>query len=126
MRKYRKGEVVFAPFKFSDQEQYKDRPVLVITDLGTDILCCQITSVKRNIKYELPLLNQDFKVGALDRNSYIRVDKINNISKKSIRRSIGIIKYKKFETIKMMIHEIIDAEYIDDNLKPFQRPKKPQ
>ena len=45
MAKFVKGEVVVIPFPFSDLNQAKRRPALILAALeGDDLILCQITS----------------------------------------------------------------------------------
>ena len=70
MEEFVKGDVVVVPFPFSDLSEAKRRPALVIADLaGDDFVLCQITS--RNVKdsYSIPLDEEHFEVGSLNRKS---------------------------------------------------------
>ncbi len=66
MGRFMKGEVVVAPFPFSDLSQAKRRPALVVAELtGDDVLLCQITSKTVDDQYALPLEIADFASGGL-------------------------------------------------------------
>ncbi len=101
-----KGDVVVVPFPFSDLSQAKRRPALVISNLqGKDLILCQITSQKKKDIYAISLRDTDFQTGKLNRNSYIRPNRIFTAEEKIILYRIGQIKQ---ETIDVVINKIIE------------------
>ena len=106
MARFMKGAVVVVPFPFSDLSQSKRRPALVISNLqGSDLILCQITSQKKKDIYAISLKDTDFQTGKLNRNSYIRPNRIFTAEEKIILYRIGVIKQ---ETIDEVINKIID------------------
>jgi mRNA interferase MazF len=92
MERFVKGDVVVIPFPFSDLSASKRRPALVLANLaGDDIILCQITSQPSEEQYVLPLKIEDFVVGSLPVNSYIRPTRIFTADKKLIIRKAGTI-----------------------------------
>jgi mRNA interferase MazF len=72
-----KGDVVVAPFPFSDLSAAKKRPALVIATLtGDDVILCQITSQAVADRYALPLVDSDFTSGSLRQASNIRPNRL--------------------------------------------------
>ena len=72
-----KGDVVVAPFPFSDLSATKKRPALVVAGFtGDDILLCQITSQTISDQYAISLLESDFASGGLRQASYIRPNRL--------------------------------------------------
>jgi hypothetical protein len=66
MGKFMKGDVVVAPFPFSDLTAAKRRPALVIASLtGDDVILCQITSKSVSDSYAIPITKTDFASGGL-------------------------------------------------------------
>ncbi len=58
-----KGDVVVAPFPFSDLSAAKKRPALVLATLsGNDVILCQITSQAVADSYAVPLRDGDFSI----------------------------------------------------------------
>ncbi|MDQ3683169.1 MAG: type II toxin-antitoxin system PemK/MazF family toxin, partial [Bacteroidota bacterium] len=77
MARFVKGDVVVIPFPFSDLSGNKKRPAFVLADLpGSDIILCQITSRFKKDKFVIELSEDDFAVGGLPVQSYIRPNRI--------------------------------------------------
>lgn len=73
MGKFVKGDVIVAPFPFSDLSANKKRPALVVASLtGDDVILCQITSKTIDDSDAIPLAKTDFKSGSLHQDSNIR------------------------------------------------------
>ena len=108
MARFMKGDVLVVPFPFSDLSQSKRRPALVISNLrGSDIVLVQITSQNKNDSYAISLTNNDFQFGGLNRNSYIRPNRIFTSDKNIIIYKIGQLKIEKLDEIITKIIEII-------------------
>ncbi|MGK7886255.1 MAG: type II toxin-antitoxin system PemK/MazF family toxin [Crocosphaera sp.] len=106
MARFMKGAVVVVPFPFSDLSQSKRRPALVISNLqGSDLILCQITSQKKKDIYAISLKDTDFQTGKLNRNSYIRPNRIFTAEENIVLYRIGLIKQ---ETIDEVINKIIE------------------
>ena len=64
MGRFVKGDVVVAPFPFSDLTAAKKRPALMIAALtGDDVLLCQITSKAVSDSYAIAITGADFESG---------------------------------------------------------------
>jgi mRNA interferase MazF len=105
MEKFVKGDVVVVPFPFSDLSELKRRPALVVADLaGDDFVLCQITSQNVKDYYSVPLNEEDFEAGSLNRNSNIRPNRIFTADKKIMLYKTGHLKKEKLtETIGKII-----------------------
>ncbi|MCB9032686.1 MAG: type II toxin-antitoxin system PemK/MazF family toxin [Chitinophagales bacterium] len=94
-----KGDIVVIPFPFSNLSGSKRRPALVLTDLnGDDILLCQITS-KANDTNAISITKQDFTLGSLPIDSYVRPLRIFTADKNIIIRKAGVINKRKFNNV---------------------------
>jgi mRNA interferase MazF len=72
-----KGDVVVAPFPFSDLSAAKKRPALVVATLtGDDVVLCQITSQAVADSYAVPLTDLDCTSGGLRQASHIRPNRL--------------------------------------------------
>lgn len=108
MGRFVKGQVVVAPFPFSDLSGSKNRPALVIASLsGDDLILCQITTVTRIDSYTIHLANNDFVVGSLDRPSIIRANRLFTADSNLIYRSVGSLSQKKIQEVINKIIQII-------------------
>jgi mRNA interferase MazF len=108
MARFIKREVVVIPFPFSDLSQSKRRPALVISNLqGSDLILCQITSQKKKDIYAISLNDTDFQTGKLNKNSYIRPNRIFTAEQNIILYKIGQIKQEKYNEVINKIINII-------------------
>ena len=100
-----KGDVIVAPFPFSDLSQSKRRPVLVLATFpGQDILLCQITSQATGDPYAVELEPGDVTVGSLRLKSYIRPNRLFTAEKSIVLYVAGhIMPAKEQEVIKKII-----------------------
>ncbi|MGQ0594982.1 MAG: type II toxin-antitoxin system PemK/MazF family toxin [Gammaproteobacteria bacterium] len=72
-----KGDVVVAPFPFSDLSATKKRPAFVVATLsGDDVILCQITSQAVADNYAVPLADRDCTSGGLRQPSHIRPNRL--------------------------------------------------
>ncbi len=73
MGRFVKGDIVVAPFPFSDLTASKRRPALVVATLtGDDVLLCQITSQAKSDSYSIPIARSDLVGGVLRVESNVR------------------------------------------------------
>lgn len=95
-----KGSIVLIRFPFSDLLKSKLRPALVLatTDYN-DFILCQITSKKYNDSKSIKLTDHDFKVGSLQKESFIRYTKIFTANNSIIITELGKLKDNKFDNI---------------------------
>ena len=97
-----KGDVVVAPFPFSDLTESKKRPALVVASLaGDDVILCQITGQMKHDPYSIMLNEADFQSGSLKQDSFIRPNRIFTADSR-------IVLYKAGTISKNKITEVID------------------
>lgn len=77
---YRKGDIVWVDFPFSDGSQSKHRPALIISNskvnnTGDFLLVMIISKIKKD-KLSLEIKNIDYKTHPLEIRSFIRLHKI--------------------------------------------------
>ncbi len=110
MGKFVKGDVVVAPFPFSDLTATKRRPVLVVASLsGDDIILCQITSKTITDSYAIPISNADFKGGGLHQDSNIRPNRLFTADSNIILYRAGTLSEQKTNQVIEKIIQIIRA-----------------
>lgn len=110
MGRFVKGEVVVAPFPFSDLSASKRRPALVVAELtGDDVLLCQITSQTVADPYALPLDGADFASGGLRLRSNIRPNRLFTAEGKIILYRTGMLTSAKMQEAVDKIIEIVRA-----------------
>jgi mRNA interferase MazF len=103
-----KGDLVIAPFPFSDLSAAKKRPALVVTALtGDDVVLYQITSQASRDNYAISLVD-DFTHGGLHRSSNIRPNRIFTTDSKIILYCAGVISPAKLREVTAKIIEILN------------------
>ena len=98
-------EIVLIPYPFSNLEEKKVRPALIISNnsfnsKSKDCLLAPLTSVIKNEPYSILIEQKDLDSGKLIRLSRIRLDKLFVIEKNKIVFKIGILNEKTFNKVK--------------------------
>ncbi|MEN7982301.1 MAG: type II toxin-antitoxin system PemK/MazF family toxin [Nanoarchaeota archaeon] len=108
---FKKFDIILVNFPFSNLQQIKLRPALVIKNLeGDNIILCQITTKRRGIdKYEI-IMNKKDCSGNIKFNSNIYLDMVFTLHKSLIERKLGNI---KSNSVKMNIEEKIHRIFCD-------------
>jgi mRNA interferase MazF len=105
-----KGDIVVAPFPFSDLSASKKRPALVVATLtGDDIVLCQITSQAISDNYAIPLSGSDFASGNLRQASHIRPNRLFTADSKIVLYRAGAIDGKKMKEVISKLMQIFMA-----------------
>ncbi|MBV9868768.1 MAG: type II toxin-antitoxin system PemK/MazF family toxin [Abitibacteriaceae bacterium] len=100
-----KGDVVVAPFPFSDLSGAKRRPLLVLAELtGDDVIVCQITSQAKSDAYVVSLSAADFTHGGLRQDSNVRPNRIFTADSNIIVYRAGVLAPAKVQEV---IHKIV-------------------
>lgn len=102
------GDVVVAPFPFSDLSAAKKRPALVVAALtGDDVVLCQITSQSVRDDYALALADDDFDNGGLRQSSNIRPNRLFTADTKIILYRAGKISNAKMGDVREKLMMIL-------------------
>jgi mRNA interferase MazF len=106
---YQKGDIVIVPVPFSDNQRYKLRPALVLSnDLvhkTGDILIAQITSKSLSDGLSFSIKDNDLTL-KLPLTSYVRIHKLFVLEEGLIK---GKISHLKTEVYKQIIEQIIEV-----------------
>ena len=108
MGRFVKGDVVVAPFPFSDLSASKKRPALVVATLtGDDVILCQITSRNVADSYAVAITNADFTSGSLPQHSNIRPNRLFTADSNIILYRAGVLSQKKVEEVIKKLVQIL-------------------
>jgi len=108
--KFVKGDVIVAPFPFSDLTANKKRPAVVVASLtGDDVILCQITSKTISDSYAIPLLKAGFKSGSLHQDSNIRPNCLFTADSNIILYRAGVLTPEKITEVVTKIIDIVSA-----------------
>ncbi len=84
------GDVLWATFPYTDLSGVKDRPAVVLADVGMrDWILCEITSVGQVRTGDIAIANSDMQVGRLRRRSRVRPSRLHTLNESVFRRYIG-------------------------------------
>ncbi|NJL26915.1 MAG: type II toxin-antitoxin system PemK/MazF family toxin [Thermoanaerobaculia bacterium] len=104
-----KGDVVIAPFPFSDLSAAKKRPALVVATLtGEDVILCQITSQTTADRYAVALAESDFTTGGLRQLSNVRPNRLFTAESSILLYRAGRITPQKMGQVVAKIREILE------------------
>ncbi len=108
MERFVKGDIVVVPFPFSDLSSSKRRPALVVQHFkGEDLLLAQITSKTVRDNFAIPLNENEFETGSLNKPSNIRPNKLFTCSRNLILYRIGNLKPEKIAFVAESIAKIV-------------------
>jgi len=95
-----KGTIVLIRFPFSDLSKSKLRPALVLAVTNKDdFILCQITSKDYGDSKSVKLNESDFKIGSLQKVSFVRYTKIFTANNSIIYSEFGKLEDRKFDNI---------------------------
>jgi len=104
MEKFVKGDIVVIPFPFSNLTGLKKRPALIVANpLGDDVLLAQITSKINLNKYSIRLKSNDFIIGKLPLESFVKINRLFSADLNLIKYKVGKISKNKEIEIKNKI-----------------------
>ena len=103
MNELESGSVVLVDFTFSNHQQSRMRPALVVSNSennrqSRDVVVMKITSKKPRL-WGVPVANEDLVMGSLDYLSFVQVDGIYSLDKTIIRNIIGKLSQEKMHEI---------------------------
>lgn len=104
-RRINQGDLVLLSYPFSDLEERKVRPALIISnnifnDKSEDSIMVPLTSVIKNEPYSVIISQGNLEEGRLLKVSRIRIDKIFSVEKRLIKLKIGRLNKLTFEKVK--------------------------
>lgn len=113
MALYVKGDLVLTPFPFSDDEEFKVRPALILAVLpygkSTDYLVCIVTTQSVPDPLLLSLINADMDGGRLSQDCFLRPGYVYTVGQSSIKRRLGTLKPAKLEQVTNILVSVLIA-----------------
>lgn len=96
--------VVILPFPFSDLQQRKARPAIIVSNnkynrRSDDVVAVPLTSNLKPSEYSVPVTSKDMEFGELVIDSNARIDKIFSVEKRIISKRIGKVDRKTHAAI---------------------------
>lgn len=108
---YKRGDVVLAPFPFSDQASIKQRPALIISvegfqEQGLDLLIMAVTSQVRGPLKLGEFLIRDWQAAGLLKPSAVKAA-IATVEAKLVRRRLGRLSDYDLEQLKRSLRGLL-------------------
>jgi mRNA interferase MazF len=101
------GDIVLVAFPFADFTNFKKRPAIIVAKAEFDnLILCQITSKANTSKSAIQLTESDFRVGSLQVDCFIRIDKLFTIEKSVIKSHLGSLDKAKTSLVKKTVREL--------------------
>lgn len=112
--KFSKGDIVIIPVPFTDNEGYKLRPAVVISNDTVhqtgDVMIVQITSKLKHDNLGIDITNDDVTED-LPVKSYIHVHKIFVLERRLIKGIVSSLKIGKYQELIKRINQIIEIKF---------------
>jgi mRNA interferase MazF len=107
------GSIVLVDFSYSNQNQSKVRPALVVSNsrynrISRDVIVMKITS--RKPKMMAVGLKMPISSGSLDHSSFVQADGIYALEKDLICDTIGIVQPEKMREIQNLVSELFSPD----------------
>ncbi len=103
------GDIVWAPFPFTDLTQAKLRPVLILADVKDgaelDWIVCEITTSVGHAR-EIPITRGDMEAGGLRIDSQVRPDRLATLNESVFRRTAGHISGTKLAEVTTAVRSL--------------------
>lgn len=110
----RQMEVFWAVFPYSDGQEMKKRPVLIVSNddynRGPDVLACGITSSLLARTYSVVLNPRHFIQGKLPVESRVRADKLLSIERRKLDAVIGRVSPEFFALVVRQIRLLVEEK----------------
>jgi len=105
MKNYSSGEIILVRFSFSDTQETKRRPALVLLDTeDEDVIVAKITSRLYYTDFDVQI--KEWQKAGLLRPSTLRLHKINTLAKSVIDRKLGQLELEDWQSIKIKLDHI--------------------
>jgi mRNA interferase MazF len=109
MATFSKSTIVIVPFPFTDLSEQKLRPALLLANAGKgDWILCQITSNPYADLNAVLVSSQDFEVGNLAVESYVRPTKMFTANQSIFKKSVARLTTTKHEEVVAQIVQILN------------------
>ena len=114
MTAYKPGDIVLAPFPFSDLQTLKQRPALVLTRISSRslpalVVVAMITGQVESEKLSGDYLLTDWESAGLLQASKLRLGKLVSLEEGLIRKKLGTLTKKDREGIKKEFRRLFSA-----------------
>lgn len=108
MEQYKPGEILLLKFPFTDTQDIKRRPALVLIDVGdNDVVVARITTQNTRARFDVEI--KKWQEAGLKAASVIRLDKLVTLEKKLIDRKLGRLSVEDWKIVQIKLKEMWDS-----------------
>lgn len=108
MENYTFGDILLLKFPFSNEEDIKRRPALVVLDVGDDdVLVARITTHDSKTKYDIAL--KHWKEAGLKAPSVVRLHKLATLEKRLVERKLGGLSADDLKAVRNLYGKLFDT-----------------
>ena len=104
------GDIVILPFPYADSADAKERPTVLLADVGngryTDWIVCPVTRSQLPHRRAIPISAADLVVGSLDPNSKARPDRLSTFSESRFGNTVGRLTDAKLAEITAAVRSL--------------------
>ena len=101
------GDIVIAPFMYTDLSEWKIRPTLVVADVDMgDWVLCEITSRSQSRLGDIRITQSDMQAGRLERDSWVRPNRLQTLKQTRFRRTVGRLSDSKTAEILAVVRAL--------------------
>ena len=105
--RYKEQDIVLVKYPFTDLQNIKLRPALILRVYKDDIIVFPITTKKTGYYYEIS--NEDLIEGKLLTQSYLKISSIFTLNEELIAMKIGVLSFQIFnKIIKEFIENVLN------------------
>ena len=108
MGNYITGDILLLKFPFSNEEDTKRRPALVVLDVGDDdVLVARITTHDSKTKYDIAI--KHWKEAGLKAPSVVRLHKLATLEKSLVDRKLGRLSTDDLQVVRHSYRKLFDT-----------------
>jgi mRNA interferase MazF len=108
MQTYQPGETLLLKFPFSNVEEAKHRPALVVLDVGdNDIVVARITTHISRSSFDVEIKN--WREAGLKARSFVRLHKLATLEKNLVDRKLGKLTPSAWDSVQVKWKELWDS-----------------
>ena len=101
------GDVVLAPFPYTDLSEIKIRPAVVVADVGMqDWVLCQITSSAPTRKLHIAIRPRDMMRGKLKFQSWVRPDRLYTVNDRVFQKTLGRLSSDRIAEVRAAVRSL--------------------
>lgn len=109
---FKQGEIVLAPFPYSYLSDWKQRPLLIISNnqynhKTEDVITCGITSNLKDTVHSVELDSHNLTLGVIPTKSRIKVDKLFTLDKTLVIKRIAKVNENTLTKVKQEFQKLM-------------------